>query len=273
MSTKTVKMKMNTIHRKLKEQEDARKAGIYLRWIHTRDMPGSGIKTRLVCEKAAADELHLMSEAEHAAFLEAWWRADVETIYDHQALDREKTQRAALCINIDHPTYVGRTEPVVLSTDLVLNVRRGSTYKKEAISVRSLRIDVSTTPTRAQLIERRTWEDEGAIFKAVAFHGMHKNRSRNLAWIFRAHNDTVGRQLSASELKAQSELIRILRSRRDMRVVDACRYVDSKLQLPSGSGVQAFRQLAGRKALAFDLTTSDPVRLLIGDIREPKRSA
>ncbi|MBN3762019.1 TnsA endonuclease C-terminal domain-containing protein [Burkholderia sp. Ac-20365] len=271
MSTKTLKMKMRTIHRKLKEQQDARKAGIYLRWIHTRDMPGSGIKTRLVCEKAAADELHLMSEAEHAAFLEAWWRADVETIFDHQALDRGKTQRAALCINIDHPTYIGRTEPAVLSTDLVLNVRRGRTYKREAISVRSARTDGRATLTRTQLIERRTWEDDAAIFKAVAFHGMHKNRSKNLAWIFRAHNDTVGRQLSASELTAQSELMRILKSRKDMRVVDACRYVDSKFQLPSGSGVQAFRQLAGRKALAFDLNTSDPVRLLTGDVWKPKR--
>ncbi|WP_217910452.1 TnsA endonuclease C-terminal domain-containing protein [Paraburkholderia youngii] len=264
-------MKMRTLHRKLKEQENAKNAGIYLRWMHTRDMPGSGIKTRLVCEKAVADELHLMSEAEHAAFLEAWWRDEVKTIFDQWALDREKTQRAALSINIDHPTYTGRTEPAVLSTDLVLNVQRGKTYIREAISVKSARTDGRDILTRSQLIERRTWENEGAIYKAVAFNGMHGNRSKNLAWIYRAHNDTVGRKLSASEQRAQNELLRILRKRKDMRVVDACRYVDSTFQFPSGSGVQAFRQLAGRKALAFDLNASDPVRLLSGDVWKPKR--
>jgi hypothetical protein len=271
MSTRTLRMKMRTLHRKLKEQENAKKTGIYLRWIHTRDMPGSGIKTRLVCEKAAADELHLMSEAEHAAFLEAWWRDEVKTIFDQYALDREKTQRAALSINIDHPTYTVRTEPAVLSTDLVLILKRGKTYKRVAISVKSARSDGTTTLTPTQLIERRTWEDEGAIYKAVALNGMHVNRSKNLGWVFRAYNDTVGRQLSASEITAQRELLRILRKRKDMRVVDACRYVDSTFQLPSGSGVQAFRQLVGRKALAFDLNVSDPVRLLSGDVWKPKR--
>ena len=272
MSTRTLRMKKRTLERKRKEQKDAKKAGIYLRWIHTRDMPGSGIKTRLVCEKAAADELHLMSEAEHAAFLEAWWRDEVKTILDQYALDREKTRRAALSLNIDHPTYSDRTESAVLSTDLVLILLRGKAFRREANSVKSARSDGTTTLTRTQLIERRTWEDEGAIYKALAFNGMHGNRSKNLAWIFRAYNDTVGRQLSASELTAQNELLRILRKRKDMRVVDACRYVDFTFQLPSGSGVQAFRQLAGRKALAFDLNVSDPVRLLSGDVWKPRRS-
>jgi hypothetical protein len=270
--SKTLRMNAGTLHRKLKEQERAKRAGRYLRWIHTRDMSGSGIKTRLVCEKAAGDELHLMSEAEHAAFLEAWWRNEVTTIFDQYALDREKTQRAALSINVGHPTYGSRIDPAVLSTDLVLIVRSGKTYRWQAISVTSARDDGRKALTRTQLIEQRTWKNEGALFEAVALNGMHSSRSKNLAWIFRAYNDTVGRQLTASELTAQGALLRILRKRKDMRVVDACRYVDSTYQLPSGSGVQAFRQLAGRKALAFDLDVSDPVRLLSRDVWQPKRS-
>jgi hypothetical protein len=272
MSSRTLGMRVGTLHRKLKEQENAKKAGVYQRWLHTRDMPGSGIKTRLVCTKAAAEELHLMSEAEHAAFLEAWWRDDVKTIYDQYALDRDQSRRAALAINIDYPTYDGRAEPAVLSTDLVLIVARGEKYGREAISVKSARSDGATALTKSQLIERETWENEGAVYKAVAFNGMHGNRSKNLAWIYRAYNDTVGRQLSASEVTAQKELPRVLRSRKDMRVIDVCRYVDSKFQLPSGSGVQAFRQLAGRKALAFDLNARDPVRLLCGEVWKIKRA-
>lgn len=273
MSSRTLRMKVRTLRRKLKEQELAKRAGIYLRWLHTREMPGSGIKTRLACEKAAADELHLMSDAEYAAFLEAWYRDDVVTIFDQYALDREKTQRAALAINVDHPRYDGRSEPAVLSTDLVLNVRRGSTYIREANSVKSASSDGSKSLTPTQLIERRTWEEEGATYRFVTANGMHANRSKNLAWIFRAHNDTVGRQLTDSESIARREFLRLFRKRKEMRVVDACRYIDRTFELASGSGAQAFRQLAGEKYFAFNLDVHDPIQLRLSEVWRPKKAA
>ncbi|TAL98769.1 MAG: heteromeric transposase endonuclease subunit TnsA [Paraburkholderia sp.] len=271
MTTRTLRMRKTTLARKLKEQELAKKTGIHLRWYHTRDMPGSGTKTRLACEKGAADELHLMSEAEHAAFLEAWWRRDVVTIYDQYALETEKTQRAAASLGIDHPRYAGRDIPAVLSTDLVLNVQTGNSYGREAVSVKAARSGGTVSLTRSQEIERKTWENEGATYRAVTAHGMHANRSKNLGWIFRAHNDTVGRQLSDAELAAQREVLRIFRARKDMRIIDACNYIDRAHGLPTGSGVQAFRQLVGSKSLAFDLNVSDPVDLKFDQIWRPNR--
>lgn len=273
MSSRTLRMKKRTQLRKLKEQELAKKAGVYLRWFHTRDMPGSGIKTRLACEKAAADELHLMSDAEYAAFLEAWYRDDVVTIFDQYALDRERTQQAALAINVDHPRYDGRNEPAVLSTDLVLNVRRGNTYLREANSVKSARSDGSKSLSGSQLIERRTWEDEGATYRFVTANGLHAKRSKNLAWIFRACNDTVGRQLTDSESIARNAFLRLFRKRQEMRVVDACRYIDRTFELTSGTGAQAFRQLAGAKYLAFNLDVPNPMYLRLSEIWRPRRVA
>lgn len=140
MTTRTLRMRKGTLERKEKEQALAVSNGIHFRWLHTRDMPGSGIKTRLACTKAALGELHLMSEAEHAEFLEGWYRKEVKLIYDQVALDREKTQRAAASINIAHPTYSNLREPAVLSTDLVYVTERGATHDREARSVKSNRI-------------------------------------------------------------------------------------------------------------------------------------
>ncbi|WP_232427320.1 TnsA endonuclease C-terminal domain-containing protein [Burkholderia ubonensis] len=259
-------MHKTTLARKLVEQERANKKGGYARWYHTRDMPGSGIKTRLVCEKGAAGELHLMSEAEHAAFLEAWWRSDVVTIFDQYALNREKTRRAAASLNLDHPTYSGTGEPAVLSTDLVLVTRRDNLYGREAWSVKSTAPNGTAPLTRSQKIERRTWEDEGVPYKAVAAHGIHANRSKNLAWIFRAANETVGRDLDGEEVKARRAIERAIRQRRPMSVIDACRYVDRSLGLPAGSGIRAFRQLAGEKRIRFDLNVVDPLQLRLDDV-------
>ena len=266
MTTRSLRMHKRTLARKIAEQERAKKAGEYVRWYHTRDMPGSGVKTRLVCEKGAADEVHLMSEAEHAAFLEAWWRSDVVTIFDQNPLDRKKTRRAAASLNLDHPTYSGTNEPAVLSTDLVLVTRTANLYRREAWSVKSASPHGIAPLTRSQEIERRTWEDEGASYKAVTAHGMHANRSKNLAWIFRAANDMVGRHLRDEEVAARRAIQRVIRNRRPMSVIEACRHVDRLLALPAGSGIRAFRQLAGEKRIRFDLDAPDPLQLRLEDV-------
>ncbi|MGF6506271.1 TnsA endonuclease C-terminal domain-containing protein [Paraburkholderia sp. 32] len=270
MTKHTVRTRKGTLVRKLKEQALARETGSHQRWQHTRDKPGSGIKTRLACNKAAGEELHLLSEAEHAEFLEGWYRRDVKIIYDQVALDRDKTQRAAASINVAHPFYRHLGEPAVLSTALVYITARGATRNREARSVRSTRRGQEDKLTRAQLIERKTWEDDGASYSVVRAKGMHAHRSRNLAWLFRAHNDTVDRKLSDAELAAQRELLRLVRVQKEMRVLDACRRVDGMLGLPPGSGVRAFRQLAGARRLAFDLDVSDPLKIRLDEIWRPK---
>jgi hypothetical protein len=267
-------MRKGSLDRKLAEQEKAKKAGKYLRWFHTRDMPGAGTKTRLACEKSASEELHLMSEAELAVFLEAWWRPSVVTICDQHALDRKKTQRAAALLSIDHPTYSGRGEPAVLSTDLVLFTRHENSYGREALSVKWAPSGRKRSLTPLQEIERKTWEDDGVTYRAVTAHGMHGNRSKNLAWIYRAANDMVGRDLSEQEVAAQREFHRLIRRRRPMSVLEAARHVDSSLALLDGSGVRAFRQLAGIKRIRFDLDATDPLLIRLENIWCcPKRKA
>ncbi|OJA23133.1 heteromeric transposase endonuclease subunit TnsA [Burkholderia ubonensis] len=266
MSSRTLAMRNGTLARKLAEQDRAKASGEYRRWIHTRDMPGSGIKTRLFCEKAAAGELHFMSEAEHAVFLEAWWRSDVVAILDQYALNRDKTQRAAAELNIDHPTYRRTGEPAVLSTDLVLLVRSGDSYCYEVLSVKGAWTRGIRPLTRCQEIERRTWENEGARYKTMVAYGMHADRSKNLAWIFRAANDMLGRDLSDAELTAQRSLYQLVRRRPSMSVIEACRNVDRSLAIPAGSGVRAFRQLAAMKRIRFNLDTVDPLRIMLTEI-------
>ena len=155
MTTHSVRIRKGTLARKLKEQASAKETGSHQRWLHTRDKPGSGITTRLVCDKAAGGELHLLSEAEHAEFLEGWYRRDVKVIYDQVALDRDKTQRAAASINVKHPFYRHLGEPAVLSTSIVYLTGRGRTHNREARSVRSIR-GKETGLTHLQLIERKT---------------------------------------------------------------------------------------------------------------------
>jgi hypothetical protein len=269
MTARKSQMRKGTLARKLKEQALAKEKGSHQRWQHTRDKPRSGIKTRLVCNKAAGGELHLLSEAEHAEFLEGWYRPDVKVIYDQVALDRDKTQKAAASINVAHPFYRNLGEPAVLSTALVYITERGVAHNREARSVKSTRAKRGDL-TRSQLIERKAWEDDGASYCVVRANGMHARRSINLAWIFRAHNDTVGRPLSDVEIVAQRELLRLVRRRKEMWVIDACRLVDRVVGLPAGSGVRAFRQLAGARRLAFCLDVSDPLNIRLGEIWRPK---
>jgi hypothetical protein len=269
MTTRTLRIRRGTLARKLKELGIAKRTGMHYRWFHTRDMPGAGIKTRLTCNKAALGEMHLLSEGEHAEFLEGWYRDDVKVIYEQVALDRDKTQRAAAAVNVVHPTFPHLREPAVLSTDLVYVTEQGTFHSREARSIKSSLISKSGELTRSQQIEQKTWQDDGVSYLVVRANGMHARRSKNLAWIFRAHNDTVGRKLSEAEIAAQRELVHLVRMRKDMRVTEACSHIDQTLALPAGCGARAFRQLAGAKRLAFDLNVSDPLDIQLDQIWQP----
>ncbi|SOF00950.1 TnsA endonuclease C terminal [Burkholderia sp. OK233] len=263
------KMQKGTLERKLKEQALAKSKGLHQRWQHTKDLPGRGVKTRLACSKAPGEELHLMSAAQHAEFLEGWYRRDVMTICDQVALDREKTRRAAASIDVAHPLYRRLGELAVLNTSLVYLTRQGGKYGQEARSVRSIRSGTNGELTRLQLIERKAWENDGASYVAVRKNGMHAVRSKNLAWIFRAHNDTIGRTLSDTEIAAQHELLRLVRRKKELKLIDACGLVDRMFGFPSGSGVRAFRQLAGSRRLAFDLEVANPLDIRLDEIWRP----
>ncbi|TGP39759.1 heteromeric transposase endonuclease subunit TnsA [bacterium M00.F.Ca.ET.228.01.1.1] len=272
MSARRSQMRKGALTRKLKEQTLAKSRGLHQRWQHTKDATGAGRKTRLVCSKAPGGEIHLMSQAELAEFLEGWYRADVRVIHDQVALDRTQTQKSAASLNVAHPRYRRIDEPAVISTSLLYITERKGCYGKEARSVRSVREGRDRDEaelTRVQLIERRAWERDGAVYVAVGKDGMRAQRSRNLAWLFRAYNDTVGRSLSDGEMKAQRGLLRLVRSKKDMTVLEACGLVERTFGLPPGSGVQAFRQLAGARRLAFDLDVSNPVTIPVAEIWRP----
>ncbi|WP_321791755.1 TnsA endonuclease C-terminal domain-containing protein [Caballeronia sp. J97] len=266
MTSRTLEMRRLTIARKLREVEAGNQEGRHTRWISTRDMPGSGIKTRLTSMKTHLREVHLNSSAEHAAFLELWWDQSVLTVFEQVMIPTQESRPAALEVSVDHPTYTVGGDPVILSTDLVAVIERDGKVSKTAHSVKSAKAYRRRGPSPRQKIEQRYWERQGHKFKIVIANGMHASRSKNLAWLLRCENDMADRTLTEEEGAAQRELVRRLRKRLDVVVLEACRKVDKALSLPPGSGARAFRQLATTRKIRFDLDAIDPIRLSVEEI-------
>ncbi|MFM0032779.1 TnsA endonuclease N-terminal domain-containing protein [Paraburkholderia madseniana] len=257
MTTRTLQMREGTYERKIREQALAKKRGVHRPWINTRDIPGAGIKTRLTCMKVALREIHLLSAGEHAVFLEAWRRDDVLTIEDQVPLDVNKTTRAALDLGVDHPYYKRFPKPSVLTTDLVLRTSKNGLARREPISVKSVRRQGAVEPTRKQRIEQEAWRQEGSLLTFAYVHGMHANRSKNLAWLFRAENEVTSRDLTDDEELAQRELYSRIVRRLDRLAIDAIRAVQAEFGLPSGVTAQAFRQLLACRRISVDFDVAD----------------
>ncbi|MEX3761425.1 TnsA endonuclease C-terminal domain-containing protein [Paraburkholderia phenoliruptrix] len=260
-------MRPTTMERKLKEQEGAKREGRHERWIGTRDMPGSGIKTRLCSRKTNLRVIHLLSAGEKACFLELWWDPCILAIYDQVMLDPEKTLPAAARAGVDHPRYPDTGDPVILSTDFLAIGERSNRLYKRAISVKSTERFAKSGMTPKQKIEEQYWRGEGARFEIFVAHGMHAARHKNLDWLLKADNDMLGRELSEAEEFARRELLRRLRKRVDTRVVDACCALERQFSMESGACARAFRQLAARKVISFDLNSTDPVAVFVQDLR------
>jgi hypothetical protein len=267
MTSRTLEMKRLTRERKLREVEAGNREGRHVRWIGTRDMPGSGVKTRLTSLKTDLREVHLNSSAEHAAFLELWWDKQVLTVFEQVMIPTKDSRPAALEVDVDHPTYTVGGDPVILSTDLVAVLERDGKVTKRADSVKSTKSFKGQGPSPRQRVEQRYWERQGQEFRVVTANGMHGARSKNLAWLLRCENDMANRSLTLDEEAAQQELFRRLRKRLDATVLDSCRRVDRLLDLPPGSGARAFRQLATIRKVRFDLGSWDPIRIPVVEIK------
>jgi hypothetical protein len=267
MTSRTLNMREKTIARKIKEQKKATEQGVHRRYINTRDMPGSGTKTRLMSSKSGAREIHCLSDAEKAVFLREWRKCTTKIIYDQVALNPEESAKAAIQIGVCHPVHGKDRQSAILSSDFVAIHEVDGRVKRRAISVKSLssKSDVDLTPK--QRIEKRYWENKASEFEVVWANGMHAAVSKNLEWLLRTENEMYGRDLTASELIARRELTHRLVRRRDELVIDACRAIESEFELKPGSGVRAFRQLALERQLSFDMNAANPVFLPVESIK------
>ena len=103
---------------------------------------------------------HFLSDIERRAFLIYDWAQNVTDIREQFPLDRAATQRIAGDMGVRHPTYPGGSVPVVMTTDILLDVVVDGRPMLAARAVKPA-ADLDDARTLEKLeIERRYWAEQ-----------------------------------------------------------------------------------------------------------------
>lgn len=252
MACRISNLGQRTLSRRLAQRMDDGSGKPHHPWVETNDISSRGFQTRMYCVKTAR-VLHLHSECERAAALEAWWRRDVLDIQEQKALATEKTCRAAAFLELPHPVYQKLRKPAVISTDLLLVCRRDGKFRYEAQAIKQFSGELGSRAQRLLAIEQEVWRRDGVDWKLVMARGMHAQRSRNLAWLQQCENEMCARVASGIDIESREKLLMRLKRRVDWRVIDACRAVDEESGYEFGTSARAFRQLLVLRHIEADL--------------------
>lgn len=132
----------------------------YKPWLTVHDVPSSGRVHRLRGLKTGRQH-HLLSDVEWRLFLLFDWADDVEDIREQFPLDRDTTKRIANEMGVRHPTDPSTKTPVVMSTDLVVDVLRNGRLVTLARAIKPSAELAKPRILEKLEIERRYWVERG----------------------------------------------------------------------------------------------------------------
>jgi hypothetical protein len=246
----------NSHEKYLRDGRGCGSGAAYSPWVQVQDFASRGVVSR-VKGRTTGRLHHLMSNNELAYFYILDWSDSVTDIREQYPLsDLECAVRCAEESGIRYPKDNVSGYPYVMTCDFMITTANGikaRTVKQTA--------ELSNPRVLEKLeIERRYWLFQGVDWKIVTENEISRQKAKNIEWLYTAVDFRVS---SCSEIEVEQikkYMLEFLYCG-TYSIIDVAQKVEDEFLLPSGAGLQLFKQLVidGRYALniskALDLTT------------------
>lgn len=164
-------------------------AAAYRPFMYIRDVPSSGASNTLKSRTTGRIH-HYLSRLELRAHVLAEYSSNILDIREQFALlPWEETQSIASSLGISHPKYPGTHVPTVLTTDLLLSMRRADGTELVAVSIKHSK-NLSPRALEKLLLERTYWNRRGIRWVLETERTMPAVRASNLLFFETALNDS-----------------------------------------------------------------------------------
>ncbi|SFQ87191.1 TnsA endonuclease C terminal [Bacillus mycoides] len=170
------------IFRYIKEGRGQGELALYKPWLTIQDVPSSGRVHRFTGWKTSRNH-HLLSDLEFNYLCFCDWAENVIDIREQFPLDREVTLQIAGDVGIKHPIDNKTNTPIVMTTDLFLTVREGSSIVYKA---RTLKLEKDLNDERVVEkfeIEKCYWEGQGIDWAIVTEKELPQTLLSNLKFL------------------------------------------------------------------------------------------
>jgi hypothetical protein len=160
----------------------------YKPFMFVRDVPSIGTSSTVKSWTTGRNH-HYLSRQELKVHLLAEYSPFILDIREQFALlPWDETQSIASKLHITHPRYPGTSTPTVLTTDLVLTMKRRDGTEHIAVSVK-LTKDLNARTLEKLLIERYYWNRRGIKWMLATEQNIPDVRAENLRFFEMALND------------------------------------------------------------------------------------
>lgn len=171
-----------SIRRSIRDGRGKGRGADYNPWLRIQDVPSRGLVTRIKGWKTGRVH-HLLSLLELWYFYVLEWSQKVTDIREqYPLLPLEETLETARRLGVRHPTDPVTQQPIVMTTDFLVTVRRGGSEVDEARTVKCERDLLSKRVLEKLEIERRYWEARGVDWRIVTEKQIPVVLAKNVQW-------------------------------------------------------------------------------------------
>jgi hypothetical protein len=246
MSNRKYVIDQRRIAKFIKEGRGQGEGAEYKPWLTIRDVPSYGRSHRLLGISTGRIH-HLLSDLQLGLFLVLDWQASTIDLREQFPLDLDATLDIAKRIKIRHPRMPRTGQPIVMTTNLVLDRRVEGGVVTQAFSVKSAE-DLKKPRVLQKLeIEWSYWQERGISWGIVTQAELPRRLVGNIAW---AHGFHSPAGIEDRVLALIPLFLKELAVLRQVSLAGFCCAMDSRHGLPPGSSLTLMRHLlAGRKVV------------------------
>lgn len=238
---------MATIERWLREGRGQGEGADYRPWLTVRDVPSTGLCSRVKNWKCGGRVCHFLSTLETNFSHILDWRQDTVTFFEqYPLLPLEETLTIATRLGFRPPTDPWNQQPVVMTSDFLVRTTRGlmayAVKPKSALSGRA---------QQKLQIEMEYWKERGIPWGIVTEDSMPTALLTTLQQIHPYYSvEWYPHITKATILAAKEQLESLLHA--GLPISEAARETDKRLQLKNGTGLVVLLHCLARRLLPFN---------------------
>jgi hypothetical protein len=224
----------------------------YIPWVTVRDVPSKGISTRIKGWKTGRVH-HFLSTLELSYFYTLEWSSIITDIRERYPLPLEETLDIAERLNIHHPTDTKTKEPIVMTTDFLIDLDINQSTELKARSVLYKKNLSSNRAVEILEVERMFWYEKGIDWGIVTENEIPNNLSKNIEWIYSAKDMLDAPNLTSKMLYQIEPLLLEVINEGEAPFAQAALDVDERLGLKLGTSLWIVRHLLANRLWEVDM--------------------
>lgn len=235
----------------LKEKRGEGEGDKYLPWMTIQDMPSQGRVSRVYGYKTKRIH-HFFSDMEtRVYYLFSWNDSVIDLRESYPLLDLESAIQDKKGLDFSKLVDKESGTPYILTTTFLITLRDAN--NQEYYVARSIKASEKLEHNyiiEHYEVERRYWQSKGVDWGIITQKDINLTRAKNIEWVYPALIDEEMEFETKQELS--TELLNYLHNS-DNAVRKTTAYFDTKMKLPSGTGLFLFRYLIASKNIPVDM--------------------